>query len=577
MADPVREAEWRSMVGERLTAWEWDPLLFAQEIIPWGEGRGGATPYGPWLGMHGWMHDVLSELRDVLRARREADPHRIGHIGVLISSGHGSGKSTAFLPVLAAWGLLTRLNSRGIMTAPSDEQLKSRAWGFTRALFEASPTLAHFFLSKDTYISTQRAGAVREGMQPTHGIIPSCPAPERNERLFGLHSDSLTMVLIEEAEGVADRNYDAFSGTLTDRFSMHVAVGNPVRTNGWFADGVGPDGRAPIGRFAQRWTIRRCIDIRSIPGMDTAQLRQEIKASGGEDSDFTRPRVRGIPPRTSDRQYISRQLCEAAQERTRQWLGDHGRLDGGPDVRGERERLGAGAPHPGEGYPVQCAVDLARGGSNYTVALFRRGYDAGTFPILREQGRRHTAMSLAIWLREIMETEYGLDDPQKPALMRLDESGSSGYASQLLHQWGHRQVIGVNMGALSPHSDFLNYRAWCWGQAKLFLEGGCMLPLGELGDKLVHELCLAEAKPDGRNAKLKIDDKETLISRNGGESPDLADAFTMLALPTEEHIHRQYRERFARTGMGRALRPYQRKYAHAAISPGAGWGGESRL
>ena len=571
MDSPAAVAEWRAAMGDRVDEWRWDPLLFAEEIIPWGKGRGGDTPYGPWVRMHGWMRDVLEEFGEVLRKRREADPERIGHIGILVSSGHGSGKSTALIPVLTAWGLVTRLNSRGVMTAPSEEQLKTRAWGFTRALFESSPLLRKWFQSKDTYISTNKAGAVREGMHPTHGIIPSCPAPERNERLLGFHADSLVMALLEEAEGVADRNYDALSGMLYDPFSLHVAVGNPVRTTGWFRDAVGADGHASVGRYAQRWTIRRCIDIRSIPGMDTPQLAAEIKASGGEDSDFTRPRVRGIPPRTSSDQFIPRQLCEAAQERTREWLGDHGRLDGKPDVVGERERLGAGAPHPGEGYPVQCAVDLARGGSNYTVALFRRGYDAGTFPILREQGRRHTAMSLAMWLREIMETAYGLDDPQKPALMRLDESGTAGFASQLLHQWGHKQVIGVNMGALSPTGDMLNYRSYCWARAKEFLEGGAMLPLGELGDRLVDELCLPTAKADGRNLKLKIEAKEDLIVKNRGESPDLADAFTMLALPSEGHIERQYRHRFERSGRGAALRPHQRKYLHSSISPGAGW------
>ena len=530
MGDPAREARVRADLAAKREAWKWDPLLFAQEIIPWGEDRGKGTPYGrKFVRLDEWMVDLLEEFRDVLRARAAADPDRIGHIGILVSSGNGSGKSQVLVPVLTAWALLCWENARGIMTGPIDDQLKARAWGFTRALFESSPVLKEFFASRDGYISTHAAGAVRDGFDPIHGIIPLCPPENRNERLFGLHGD-LVLVVFEEAQLIPNGNFDGFTGTQTDPFTLHVAVGNPTRTTGWFRDGI-----VGAGKFAHRWTIKRCIDIRGIGRLNQRQIKREIDAHGGIDSDYARSKVLGLVPFTSDTQFISRQLCDDAQQRTRDWLK-------------EREKLGPGAPCPGEGDAVQVAVDLARGGSNHTVAVFRRGLDAGTFKVLREPGRRHTGLSLAQWLREILETEYGLDDPQRPAVMRLDESGSAGHTTELLHRWGYDHVHPVNMGALSPTGDCGNFRAYAWVQAKRFLEGGGMLPIDEEGDRLVDELCLPEKRFDGRNDKMLIEDKASIMKKNGGDSPDLADAFTMLCLPAAHVMRRERRLRFMGAG-----------------------------
>ena len=95
-------------------------------------------------------------------------------------------------------------------------------------------------------------------------------------------------------------------------------------------------------------------------------------------------------------------------------------------------------------------------------------------------------------------------------------------------------------------ADCLNFRAYCWMMAKRLLQMGCMLPVDEMGDKLVHELTLPEYDYDERGGRLKIEEKESLTKRNGGESTDLADAFTILALPTEQSIQRQYRNRYMR-------------------------------
>ena len=525
MADP-REAEWRAQVGDKLDEWKWDPLLFAQEVIPWGKGRGRGTPYGrKFERLDDWMADLLEEFRDVLRARAKEDPEEIGHIGILVSSGNGSGKSQVLMPVLTAWMLLTRVNSRGIMTGPTDDQLKSRAWGFTRTLFESNAILREFFLSSDKYISSRQAGSIRPGMDPTHGIIPLCPPENRNERLFGLHGDAV-FVGFEEAQLIPNGNFEGFTGTQVDPFTLFLAIGNPTRTTGWFRDGI-----MEAGRYAHRWTIKRCVDVRGISRLNQKQIQAEIKAAGGLDSDYARSKVLGLVPLTSAQQFIPRQLALDAQQRTRDWLE-------------ERGRLGAGAAPPSAGDGVQVAVDLARGGSNHTVAVFRRGLDAGTFRVLRAPGRMHTGLSLAQWLREILETEYGQDAPEVPALMRLDESGTAGHTTELLHRWGFSHVHPVNMGSLSPTADWANFRGYAWAQAKRFLENGGMLPIDEEGDRLVDELCLPELEIDDRNGKRRIESKQSIMKKNAGESPDLADAFTMLCLPADGVMRHERRKRF---------------------------------
>ena len=218
-----------------MQSWEWSPYKFARDIIPWG--REG-TVYGTWKRMHPWHEDVLRELDALLEQRRAANPEGyIRQIGVLMASGHGTGKTEFMIPVLVGWALLTKPFSRGIISAGSEDQLKNVTWKGLSELFKVSPILSRYFATTERYISQKdRTEDMRAGGRPTWGVVGMTPSPENRERMFGLHSNSCTIFVFDESEAVHDLLYSAVDGTMTDPFALHISAGNPVRRSGWFAN-----------------------------------------------------------------------------------------------------------------------------------------------------------------------------------------------------------------------------------------------------------------------------------------------------------------------------------------------------
>ena len=91
-----------------------DPLAWVRYAFPWGEGE--LSGYG---GPDAWQRDVLKHIRDNL-SRREP-------LRVAVASGHGIGKS-ALVAWLILWSLSTCPDARGIVTANTGSQLKTKTW-----------------------------------------------------------------------------------------------------------------------------------------------------------------------------------------------------------------------------------------------------------------------------------------------------------------------------------------------------------------------------------------------------------------------------------------------------------------
>jgi hypothetical protein len=81
----------------------------------------------------------------------------------------------------------------------------------------------------------------------------------------------------------------------------------------------------------------------------------------GEDSDFVRVRVRGLPPRAGDLQFIDSERVYEAQQRTPTTLSDE---------------------------PLVVGLDIARGGGDNNYFCFRRGLDAVTIPAQKIPGEQ---------------------------------------------------------------------------------------------------------------------------------------------------------------------------------------------
>ena len=108
----------------------------------------------------------------------------------------------------------------------------------------------------------------------------------------------------------------------------------------------------------------RPLSIVATPSSPTRQQIAEWIHDYGEDSDFVRVRVRGLPPNASDLQYTQTALCSAAQARPVVTLADE---------------------------PLVCGLDVARGGGDDCTFRFRRGRMPARFrPSASPASRRAT-------------------------------------------------------------------------------------------------------------------------------------------------------------------------------------------
>jgi len=324
-----------------------DPLGFVLWAFPWGiAGTALADEDGP----DEWQREQLSAIGASLRE----NPFRL--IQDATASGHGIGKSCE-VSWLILWALMTHEDTRGVVTANTDAQLRTKTWPELAkwyGLLQWQP-LKDMFALEATSIHSTQAGHDRTWR------IDAIPWSERNTEAFaGLHNAGKRIILLfDEASAIIDPIWETASGGLTDANTeiMWLAYGNPTRNSGRFKEVI-------AGRFRDQWTHRQ-IDGREVKRTNKELLDQWI-STYGDDSDFVRVRVYGQFPRASTMQLIGNDLVQAARKR------DIGYLESDPVIFG---------------------VDCARFGDDHSTLAIRQGRDARKFPWKRWHDQN--AMTLA--------------------------------------------------------------------------------------------------------------------------------------------------------------------------------------
>jgi hypothetical protein len=300
--------------------------------------------------------------------------------------------------------------------------------------------------------------------------------------------------MFDEASNVPDSIFEVAFGGLTDGEPMLFAWGQPSRSNGKFYE-------ICFGSLRNRWN-QRTIDSRK-SRFTNKELIEQWRVDNGEDSDFFRVGVLGIPPRASELQYIDSDRIFGAQNR------DTFHLENEPPVVG---------------------VDVARGGKANTVFRFRRGTDARSIPPIRMSGEAsRDSMAVVTKLLQVMNTEYG---GVKPAWAFVD-SGYGGSIVDRCHQLGYTNVTEVRFGAACPDRvHYANTRAWMWSRLREFLSRGAI----DKDPRLATDLAGPAAKMD-RQDRICLESKEEMEKR-GLDSPDDGDALALTfardMLPIEE-------------------------------------------
>jgi hypothetical protein len=314
-----------------------DPYSYVLGAFPWGVA---GTTLATFAGPNEWQTGVLTDIRDGLISLDDA-------IREATASGHGVGKS-ALVSMIIKWSIDTFPDARGVVTANTESQLRTKTWAELGKWHNLSITKDYFILTATAYFSKDPDRAQTWRMD-------AVPWSEKNTEAFaGLHNQGKRVVLImDEASAILDKIWEVAEGALTDANTQIIwlAFGNPTRNIGRFKECF--DG----GTFSHMWKSRR-VDSRSIPFTNHKLFDQWIKAYG-EDSDFCRIRIYGMFPRVGEMEFFNAEDVAAAMAR-----------DSVSNISD----------------PLALGVDVARYGKNASVIWPRKGRDARTYERQRYQG-----------------------------------------------------------------------------------------------------------------------------------------------------------------------------------------------
>lgn len=475
-------------LGEVLAQFAHDPVEFVRWAFPWGHGML-AQHDGP----DAWQVDILREIGKGVAADRQK-------IQTAVASGKGIGKS-ALVAWVAYWALLTREHTRGVITAGTEPQLR------TKTMPEIGKWKQH--LTCRSVLDVTSTAMVVKGHESTWRL-DAIPWNEHNPEAFaGLHNQgSRILVIFDEASQVADVIWDTTDGIMTDRDTEVVwsVFGNPTRPDGRFRD--------CFGKSAHRWLTKQ-IDSRTVKITDKGELASLVN-DHGEDSDYVRVNVRGVFPRAGQNQLIPSDLVFAAADTRRK-------------------------PVYNDSDPVIVGVDVARFGMDESVVCTRKGRDSRSVPWLTFRGL--DTMQLSARVAAHIDQMEGCGAPVEAVF--VDETGIGGAVVDRLRQLGYR-TIGVNNGAAadgtvdgilvknSAAEQWVRMRAWL-GSVE---SGGC-LPYND--HALTSQL---ESRQFTYDAQMRIvlESKDDMARRGIG-SPDRADALALtFAKPVGSTRQRAYED-----------------------------------
>lgn len=501
---------------ELIGSLRYDPATFCQVVYNWGSGELSGSN-----GLRAWQSDICNVIGDHLKNPET----RFKPLRMATASGHGIGKSS-LVSMLIDWGLSTCVDTKIVVTANTENQLRTKTWPEVIKWFRNSIN-SHWFGTtatavmsvEDSHVSTWRADAIAWSENNT-------------EAFAGLHNQGKRLVLIfDEASSISDKVWEVAEGAMTDANTeiIWLVFGNPTMNTGRF--------RECFGKFKHRWVTRQ-IDSRTVEGTNKEQMQSWVD-DYGEDSDFVRIRVRGEFPRSGNLQFISSEDVEAARKRQ---------------------------PTANLYDPCVMGVDVARYGSDSSVICIRRGRDASSVRWVIMRGV--DTMTLASRIVEMSNLHHS-------DVIFVDEGGVGGGVVDRLRQL-RKSVIGVQFGGAADRTQdtisgsvhYANKRAEMWGYMRDWLKGGAIPDDPDLAQDLTgvqyghvfkngHETIILEKKAD--------------MMKRGLASPDRGDALALtFAYHVEKSDHTHDFERGNRTNSSHKVRydPLDMDYVSRDISGG---------
>jgi hypothetical protein len=482
-------------IMEEAAAFVDDPLGFVYWAYPWGEP---GTPLEKFAGPDDWQIETMNEIAEKLRTGGDAGCV----IQKAIRSGHGTGKS-AFVGMMVDWALSTMARTRGVVTAMTEPQLRTKTWSemakwhgmsLTQHLFEVQ---GRSIIAKGTDKSGQEMGRVwRIDAIPWSVHAPSAFA--------GLHNLGRRIIVIfDEASEIHDEIWRVTRGALTDMNTQIIwlVMGQPTQTSGEF-----------YRCFSGREWSSRTLDSRESRFSNKVLIAQ-WEADYGMDSDFFRVRVRGLPPRAGISNFIPVEFVQAARRRELDrnlWIS----------------------------MPKRLAVDPARFGDDSSVITLRQGQK------LLKQWKYSGLDGPDLASRVITEVWHENRDITGCA---VDAIGIGASCCDALRRVAGFPLLEVNVSAPAPdEGTYANLRAELWGRMRKWMETAEIDDSQELED----QLCALKYGFDGKS-RIQLQSTKDL-KMEGNPSPDLADSLSLtffeevvIRTPTRKAIALPSRTRMA--------------------------------
>ena len=437
-----------------------DPLAFVMGAFPW---RKPGTVLENSDGPEDWARDLMNRIRDGIIDTNTA-------IQEAIASGHGIAKS-ATVSHLVLWAFCTAPDTRGVVTANTETQLKTKTWAELGKWFNLA------FFTRDHFTLTATGLFSKDPDRERTWRIDMIPWSEKNPAAFaGLHNKGKRLLLVfDEASEIPDIIWETAEGALTDADTeiIWLAFGNPTRNSGRFRECF------PGGKFERQWHHLQ-IDSRTVRITNKKRLQNWIDAYG-LDSDFVRVRVLGQFPRKGLMEFFSATEIDEAMTR---------------EVTVERTD------------PLALGVDVARYGMNSSVLFARKGRDARTIDRQRYHGLNTV---------ELTDRIVAFQDQYRADGIMVDGGGVGGGVVDNIRnrrlycyevQFGGKDVI-YNQATITGER-YANNRAAMYGACRAWLRGGC-LP----NDPELRRQMLAIRYTYNNKDEIILERKEDLVDEDG--------------------------------------------------------------
>ncbi len=465
-----------------------DPYGWVMWAFDWGHGD-----LDGFDGPDTWQRELMDNIGKQVTANAFDGVNPVEGIREAVASGHGIGKS-ALTAWLILWIMSTRPFAKGIVTANTGDQLRTKTWAEV-GKWRTRCITGHWF----EYNNGKGSMTLYHSAYPESWRVDAQTCREENSEAFaGLHAaNSTPFYIFDEASAVPDKIWEVAEGGQTDGEPMWLVFGNPTRNTGRFYE--------CFNRLRNYWGTRQ-IDSRTSK-MTFKKLFEKWASIWGEDSDFFRVRVKGQFPRAGDGQLIPGDVVAAAMIREPQYLGTD---------------------------PLICGVDYARGGDDECVIVFRRGRDAKSEKVYKIPGEKSRDSMKVVGIMTMILNDH------MPDVVFGDVGSMGGPINDRLRQLGWN-VVDIGFGEKADdEKHYANKTTEMLMRCRQWLmSGGAIMD----NDTLERELTSRLYDHD-KNQRLIAESKKEMKKRLG-YSPDWADALilTFAQIVPPRNIERGYLDR----------------------------------